>query len=632
MNQHPVYRFDDFVVDPESWRLSRDGQEIHLEPVVLELLSYLISHRDRLVSQQELMDTVWGHTVISESALRQAVARLRRALGDNSDTPRYLETVHSKGYRFIAKVQDTGGPGPSDSPPLSPHKPAGRQVLVAGAAMILVVVLAVFWTRTPLQDTRPDGQIQSLAVLPLSNLTGDPEQAYYADGLQDILITELSQLAGLRVTSRQSTRRYRDSDLTMAEIAGELGVDALVEGSVLRTSSNIEVTVQLIDGRNNDHLWAERYTSETSRIFDLISDIAYSIGSVISPAGMSLLPEGPSRAKIDPVDSRAIDAYALGVTYRDRFTRDGILAAIGQFETAVAIEPEFALAWGQLAASQAMLGLFGFAPPRDAIEKCRAASVKAIEADDQTSIGHSGLGWVNLWTGNIDRACEKFDVALRLNPSAPFALHGIADCLMLDGRMDDSVARLRELVTVSPFSAMHSVPLPVHLYVARRFDEAITAVKEMHVRVPHFSMHWVLSLVYWEQGRLDEALEAERRELEWRGDTVLLAALEEGLAIGGPRSAMRAKAEALVARDNESYADPLDIGETFARAGMVDEALDWLDKAAGHGSYRMTYLAYWPHLDIVRDDPRYQGLLQRVYGDRAAEIERIASARRPQFQ
>ena len=627
MNQHPVYRFDDFVIDPEAWQLSRDGQEIHLEPVVLKVLIYLISHRDRLVTRQELMDTVWGDTVISESAVSQAVARVRKALGDDSATHRYIETVHSKGYRFIAEVRETADPAYADSSSVKSRKKAGHRVLVAGAAMVILVVVAVFWARTPERDMLRDEQVQSLAVLPLSNLTGDPEQAYYVDGLQDILITELSQIPGLRVTSRQSTKRYRASDLTAADIAGELGVDLLVEGSLLRTGANIELTVQLVDGRSDVHLWAEQYSSDTSHVLDLMSDIAFDVGSEINPNRMMDVSDVSARSRIDPVEPRAVDAYTLGVTHLDQFTPKGIRIAIDQFKTAVAIEPDFALAWGQLALAHASEALIGFAHPRESLEKGRVALLKAIEADERLSIGHSGLGWVQLWTGELDAACESFREALRLNPSAPFALHGEADCLMLDGHMDESITRLRELAAVSPFWAVHNLPLPVHLYMIGRLDEAIIAVQDVHERVPHFKMHWVLAWVYWQQGRFDKALEEERLQLKRHGDTVLLAALEDGLAAGGPYGAMRAMAEALVARANESYVDPFDIGATYARAGMVDEALHWLDEATRHGSYELIYLAFWPHLDPVRNDPRYQDLLQRVYGERAQEIMRISGAR-----
>jgi tetratricopeptide (TPR) repeat protein len=251
--------------------------------------------------------------------------------------------------------------------------------------------------------------------------------------------------------------------------------------------------------------------------------------------------------------------------------------------------------------------------------------LSAIEADEQFYSGHSALGWARLWTGDFNGACDSFEEALRLNPSAPDAIHGEADCLLFHGRLDESVARLRDLKTISPFIAMHNLPLPSHLYVTRRFDEAIAAAIDMQVRIPRFSVHWFLAKAYWEQGRFDESLEEERLEYERRGDTVLLAALEEGLDAGGPTGALRAIAEALVARADETYVDPYEIAETFARAGLVDQALHWLDRAVEYGSYEITYLAFWPHLDVVRGDPRYQDLMQRVYGDRAPEIAQVAA-------
>ena len=622
-----MYRFDNFLVDPENWRLSRGGQEIHLEPVVLELLVYLISNREHLVTRQELMDTVWGDTVISESALTKAVARLRKALDDNSAAPRYLETVRSLGYRFVATVEEIEGP---DQPDQLLAKTA-RAVLRSGlfaAVVVTLITVAVFWSRMPQHETPQADVVRSLAVLPLNNLTGDPDQDYYVDGLQDLLITELSQLLGLRVTSLQSTKRYRNSELPTTDIAGELGVDALIEGSLLRQGSKIEVTIQLIDGRTDEHLWAERYVREEGYVFTLISDMASAIGAEIGAAAVSPGVEGTNHSRMSPVDPRAIDAYALGTIQLGRLTEDGIRTAIEQLETAVAIEPDFALAWGQLATAHAMHGLFGFAQPRDSIETARAAATRAIEADEQVYSGHSSLGYARLWTGDFDGACEQFAEALRLNPSAPNAIHGDADCLLFDGRIDESIARLREILTVSPFSAVHTVPLPSHLYMAHRFDEAIIASKDLQARVPQFSMHWFLARIYWEQGSFDVALEEERLEFEWRGDTVLLAALEEGIEAGGPTGAMRAMAEVLVARANESYVDPYKVGETFARAGMVDEALHWLDKAVEHGSYEMTYIAFWPHLDAVRDDPRYEDLLERVYGEKAQEIKRVANSTR----
>ncbi|MGB5688618.1 MAG: winged helix-turn-helix domain-containing protein, partial [Woeseiaceae bacterium] len=456
-----MYRFDDFLVDSESWRLTRDGQEIHLEPVVLNLLIYLIVHRGRLVTRQELMDTVWGDTVISESALTKAVARLRKALDDDSASPRYLETVRTQGYRFVAEVDEIERPDGPVSVSLDKQKRTWF-FMGAAAAVVMLVFATVFWVRPPQEA------IESIAVLPLSNLTGDPEQDYYVDGLQDLLITELSGLSDLRITSRQSTRRYRDTQLSTADIAAELGVDALVEGSLLREGDKIEVTVQLIDGRSDAHLWAARYATETPYVFSLVSDIANAIGAVIGATVGESRVDGLSHDRLVPVDPNAIDAYALGITHFDRFTRDGIRTGIDQLQRAVAIEPKFALAWGQLSAAYAMQGMIGFVQPRESKERFLAAALRAIEADDQVAIGHSALGHARWYTWDFDRACESFEEALRLNPSEPYAVHGDSDCLLLEGRFDESVARARELLTISPFSAMHSLPLPGHLYMARR--------------------------------------------------------------------------------------------------------------------------------------------------------------------
>jgi TolB-like protein/DNA-binding winged helix-turn-helix (wHTH) protein/tetratricopeptide (TPR) repeat protein len=612
MGQQPVYRFDDFLADPETWKLTRNGQEIHLEPIVLELLIYLIVHRNRLVTRDELMDTVWGDTVISESALTKAVARLRKALHDDSATPRYLETVRSRGYRFVADVEEIEGTGQPDQPAVKGRATALSPARFAVVALFVLAILAVAWVRAPEHEPPPEEGVRSLAVLPLNNLTGDPDQDYFVEGLHDLLITELSQLPGLRVTSRQSTVRYRDSELPAADIAAELGVDALIEGSLLQKGDMIEVTVQLIHAQGDEHLWAERYTREASHVFGLISDMANAIAAA---AG---LPEVHGRTvdRLDPVDPRAIDAYALGIMYFDRFTRDGIRSGIDQFKTAVAIEPDFALAWGQLGLAYAMQGMFGFAPPTESTEQFRAAELRAIEADPQVALGHSAFGLGLFYTWDFDNACESFEEALRLNPSEPYAIHGDSDCLLVKGRFDESVARARELLTISPFSAMHGLPLPGHLYMARRLDEAITAATAMQARVPQYSVHWMLARFFWQQGRFDEALEEQRLEFEWSGDTVLLAALEEGLDTGGPSGAMLAIAEALIARANETYVDPGDIAELYVRAGMVDEALRWLDKAVTNRSYEETWIGFWPHWDVLRDDPRFQDLLDRVYGER----------------
>jgi len=523
---------------------------------VLRLLIYLITNRDRLVTRQELMDTVWGDTVISETALSQAVARLRKALGDNTASPRYIETVHSQGYRFSTKV-----------------KASGRA-------------------------------IHSIAVLPLKNLTGDPGQDYMAYGLQDSLTTELSRISELRVTSFQSTMHYGDSDRTRREIALELGVDALVEGSLVQIGEQIEVNLQLVDGRTGENIWAQHFERKIPYTFDLLTTVVNAMASEIGLHSPHEL--------IGPIDPNAIQAYWLGLNHMNRFSPTGLASAIDHLGTATEIEPRFDLAWGNLAVAHFLQMLAGFAPPGESMEKAQLAAQQAVRVGNRSSIGHAVLGWTHLCNQDFPSAFEATREALRINPSDPFAIHGDADCLLYEGRMEESVERVRELAVIAPFSVIHQVPLCYHLFLARRYDESLAVALSIQDRFPDFPLHENLSLIYWQQGLYDKALKEDRHKYELYGDSELLALFDENEAAKDPRELMRAIAETLVERSAESYVDALDIGEAFARAGAVDEAIDWLTRAVEQKSFAVVHLPFRPDFDGLRGDPRYSDLLQRL--------------------
>ena len=601
MNRHRTYRFGDFAVDPESWNLTRHGREVHLEPSVLKLLLYLLSHRDRLVTRDELMETVWSETVVSDSALSKAVARLRHALNDDPGNPRFIETVHGRGYRFVADVDEYAGKATAA---YVRSMRIGAGVISAGLVAVILLALFLFWPWQ--QKTNPpaaDG-IESLAVLPLSNLTGDPDQDYFADGIQDSMVTNLAKFRQLRVTSRQSTIRYRGSNKPLSEIARELGVNLLVEGSVLRVGDRVEVNLQLVRGERDEHLWAQNYTRETSRIFDLTADAANAIGTVL---GLQ-----PTAERTGVIDTRAIQAYWQGLKYMDRFSPTSLDTAIELLRKATDIEPGFGLAWGNLAAAYALRAIIGRAPAAESIELSRSAAQRALESNDHVHIGYSTLGWVQLWSGDSVNGCKSFQEALRLNPSARWAIHGEADCLMLDGRFDESVNRLRELQVLSPFAFVDNLPLTFHLFVARNYDAALEVIRELEERFPESPAGVNRSLVYWAQGDFDSALAEERRKLELRRDTVLLTALEEGLAAGGPRNAMRAVADALAERSATSFVDPFEIGKTYAHACAADEAIEWLEKAVDNRSFEIIHMPFRPDLDPLREDPRFEALLLRT--------------------
>jgi TolB-like protein/DNA-binding winged helix-turn-helix (wHTH) protein len=603
VGRHTTYRFDDFLVDLEAWQLLRSGQPVHLEPVILKLLVYLIEHRDRLVSKQELMDTVWGQTVVSESALSKAVARLRKALGDDAAHPAYIETAYALGYRFIGAVRA------AEPPAMGKRWRVAAAVAIAG---VLGITLAFFSFPPAGQapDPQPAAQISSMAVLPLENLAGDPELDYFVDGLQDVLITDLSKISGLKIISRQSTVRYRDSDKTAPDIARELNVDALVEGSALLHGDRVKVTMQLIDGATDEHLWAETYDRDLGAVLPMLSEIAWTISHEIQGALTSQAGSDPFSTR--PIDPSASEAYLRGLHLMNRLTGQDLRASLGHFEQAVAIDPEFALGWGGLAGAHLMLAYYGAGPPREPVMKARAAALKALELDAGHFVGHAALGWVRLFTWDWPGAGKAFEQALRINPNHATTWHGYADYLMLTGRPEEALTHLRQAALLNPNSALSNLPVPFHLYLMRRYDEAITELRRLQALHPEFPVNRMLMMAYWMSGRQDEAVAVFREWLTQRNEVRLLQALDHGHAAAGPLGALRAVGEELARQAGQQYVDPFRIASIFAFAEEADSAFYWLGQAMERGSLELMYFGSRPEFDILQDDPRYAGILQNL--------------------
>ena len=611
MGQHHEYRFGDFVVDREAWQLRRSGQVVHLEPAVLNLLVYLIEHRDRLVPKQELMDTVWGDTVVSEAALSKAVARLRKALGDDAAHPKFVETAYALGYRFIADVHESTTP--EDDVQLPEKRRRGVWSILAAAVLAVVVIAFVTdpadWFR---QSPDADGptEIRSLAVLPLANLSGEPDSGYLVNGLQDVLITDLSRIGGLKVISRQSTLRYRNSDQSAPEIARELGVDALVEGGVMWRGDRVKVTAQLIHGGTDQHLWAQSYDRGAQDMLTLIGEIARAISHEID---LVLSPQQEEQlSNVGPVDPRATDFYLRAVDSMNRFTGEELLEALRSLEQAVAIEPGFARAWGGMAGAHLLIAYYGGGPPRQHVMQARAAALNALELDPQDIAGHAALAWVRLFTWDWPGAGQAFEQALRLNPNNTTTLHGYADYLTLTGRAEEGLVQVRRAASIDPHSPISNLPVPFHLYLMRRYDEALAEVGKLLEQNADYPVHWLLMMIYWEQGRLEDALEAYRRQLTVQGGTGLLAALDRGHADSGPAGAMRAVAVQMALDSEERYVDPFTIASRFAMAGDPDRAFEWLEKALERGSLELIYLGVRPDFDALRADERFADLLRRL--------------------
>ncbi|MBT8058139.1 MAG: tetratricopeptide repeat protein, partial [Gammaproteobacteria bacterium] len=551
-------------------------------------------------------------TVVSDSALSKAVARLRKALGDDSAHPRFVETVHSLGYRFIADVQASTKPG------VTAVRPGGKRgglYIVAGVAAFAVLVAILFaLTRTDPPSRQPDAlqttPVRSLAVLPFANLGSDTGQDYFVEGLHDVLITNLSKINGLKVISRQSTMRYRSSKKTLPEIARELKVDALVEGGVLLIGRQVKVNAQLIHGHSDEHLWAQTYDRDLGDVMALLGEIARTISDEIE---VSMNAQDAMRLAIaDALDPAANDAYLRGLYYLNRFAVDNFKTSLSYFEQAVEIDPGFVLGWTGVAAANLMIAYFGDEPPRETLAQARVATVKALELDAGHFASHAAIGWVRLFNWDWPGAGEAFETALRLNPNDPMTLHGYADYLMLTGRMEDSLDQVRHARAINPFSPAASIPVPVHLFIMRRYDDSLREIEALLERNPRYPVHWLLAMVLWQTGELDESLAAFRTNLSVTGDDKLLAVLDAANAESGPSNAMRSVAEEMARRASSQYVDPFKIASTFSQAGEIDLALEWLERAVEHGSLELMYVGVRPDFDPLRQDPRFEELMRRM--------------------
>jgi len=612
VSQLREYRFGDFVVDLKGWQLVHSGQAVHLEPTVLKLLVFLIENRDRLVVKRELLDKVWGKTIVSESALTKAIARLRKALGDDPSRPQYIETVHALGYRFVAKVQDIESVLEKKPFPVTARRGAFAAMFFAAAAVIVVWLLGSelsdLWTR--IAGTEELQQITSLAVLPLDNLSGDPEQDYFVEGLHEALITDLSKISGLRVISRQSTMRYKTSNKLAPEIAQELNVDVLVEGSVLQVGERVRVSAQLIHGHTDEHMWAETYDRDLRDVFVLLSEVARTISGEIE---ITLMPQEEERlANTGPVNSKANEAYLRGRYFLNRFTKEGFKKSLEYFAQAVDIDPGFALGWAGLAGAHVTLAYFGDEAPGDALMQARFSAMKALELDSQLFAAYAALGWVKLFTWDWPGAGEAFEESLRLNPNDSLTLHGYADYLTLTGREEEGLVQVKRGRSIDPLTPMANLPVLFHLYMMRQYDESIAEAQKLLKTNPDYPVNRLLSRVYWQKGLFEESLDEYRKTLVRRNDSGLLEALETGNADSGPHGAVRAVAQELVARSKQGYIDSFRIAAAFAQAGEVDLAFEWLDNAIDQGSLEMVYVHVRPEFDTLRFDTRYESLMRRL--------------------
>jgi TolB-like protein len=581
----PLYHFDDVAVDRETFRIHKGDQTRTLTPRAFDLLVYLIEHRNRVVQKQELFEEIWKEAFVTDNALTRAIKDIRRVIGDDADAPRYIETVPKRGYRFIAEIE-------------TPQE----------------TKLEALKTKTGLIDVANVGiqAVHSVAVLPFANLNADPEQDYFVQGMTDLLITDLSKIGSLKVISRTSVMGYKGVRKPLPEIAQELNVDAVAEGSVLRVGERVRITVQLIEAATDRHLWAESYERDLHDVLTLQSELALSIAREIH---VTLTPEEKLRlASARAVNPEEHVAYLKGHYFLNKYSSDGALKATDYFQLAIEKDPNYAAAYAGLADAYGMLAFWGFTSPREVIPKVRAAVLKALEMDDTLGEAHSVLARLMFYCDWDWVAAEReFKRAIKLNANDTDARLAYSFELAVMGRLDEGMEQIRRAWELDPLSLVANCVVGWHFYASRRYEEAIAQWQKTVEMEPNFFIsHRDLWRVFWLKRRYEAALDECRKAFTLLGHREVVKAIEDGYAESGYKGAMRQAAETLVAHSNERYVPPSDIALFCVHANERDEAIDWLEKAYEGHDLKLYTVGVEPDWESLHPDARFQALLQRL--------------------
>jgi TolB-like protein/DNA-binding winged helix-turn-helix (wHTH) protein/Flp pilus assembly protein TadD len=599
--------FGDYELDCRTGELQRNGTTLRLQPQPAKVLSILVSRAGEVVTREELAEQIWGSDtyVDFEHGLNFAIRKIRSVLDDDSEEPRYLETVPKRGYRFVAAVTDSPQPHkiqPATFPLVPAHnRPRLLLVSLAMALMLIALVSAIHWWP---RSTAANQKIGSLAVLPLANLSGDSEQEYFADGMTEALITTLGKVSALRVISHTSVMRFKHTKEPLPDIARELNADAVVEGTVLRSGNRVRITVNLLYAPSDRHIWAETYERDLRDILSLQDEVARTIANEIK---INLTPQEERQLKsAHPVDPEAYQLYLNGRYHLETWSEHGIRLAVDYFERAIQKDPSFALAYAGLTEAAVRAG--------QKAEKARPSALRALELDNQLSEAHAMMGLVMFrYDWNWNDAETEFERAIELNPNSTVARHYHAHNLLLMGRTDEAVLESKRWIELDPFSPAAHEHLGWQYVGLRRYDEAIQSLLEALKLDPNFheAIH-SLSMAYVQKGMLREAIAQLKRAIDLSpGDERDLAGLTRAYVLSGRRDDALKISRKLTHSSTGGF-EVIWVAAAYVALGDKDKAFEWLEKAYRGRDFTFEILKYEPYWDGIRSDPRFTDLLHRI--------------------
>ncbi len=611
-----VLRFGAFQLDLRSAELSRDGIRFQLQEQPFELLKLLLERPGEVVTRQELRERLWPDRFVDfEHSLNAAVKRLREALDDPAEKPGFIETLPRRGYRFIAPVSDGAGTVPELTKPSA--TPARRVSIVALTLLGSLALAAGYFSLSRLASRPPEGRVL-LAVLPFENMSRDPNQDYFSEGMTEEMMTRLGSLNPQRlgVISRTSALAYKRQGRPIEQLARELGVAYVLEGSVRQSGDQLRITARLIRTRDQSEVWAEQYERSVGEVLAIQGDVAQSVARAIH---VTLTPQEQTRlAAARTIAPEAYAAYLRGLHQVNRYTDESPERALQEFEKAIALEPDYAPAYSGLSTTYAMLGNMPVRPPNEVYPKARTAVERALQLDPGLSEAHAARAWIHLlYEWNPPAAIDGFRRAIAINPQGG-AQHGHAMALSALSRFDEAIAEIELARSLEPFSALVNGDVCLIYYFARRYDEGVARCHEvMEIDEEYPAVHNFLGAIYLKTGQYDQAYQQFMRARAVGGMSPSDTARNEqvyrssGMA-GWLRQSLQ---DTLTARSHE-FVPANRIAERYAVLGDKTRTLEWLERAYDERWWRTAFMAVNPAFDLVHDEPRYQALVARLVADR----------------
>lgn len=623
----PIFRFNDTELDVGRYEIRRNGRTLRLERLPMELLIFLASRKGELVTREEVIECLWGKSLHldADQGINTAIRKIRMCLRDTAENPTYIQTVVGKGYRFIPPVEITqpeiATVSNEPSQKIENLEPSATRAsrsfrfawywIATAAVAVMVVTAGLAWVRHAHPKPRPT-EIRSIAVLPFENLSGDPGQDYFVDGVTDELITELAKMGGVRVISRTSSMQYKHAKGNLRKIASELNVDAVVEGAVARSNNRVRITAQLIRSSSDQHLWADSYERDVSDILALQTEIAAAVARELR---VELALQSPATTSARPLNQEAYAEYLRGRYAWNLRREPALLEAIQHFESAIRIDPGFAQAYSALADCHTALGYLNARSPEDTFPNAKLAAKKALELDSSLAEPHASLAYYYLYYERDWHAAEsEFRKAIELNPSYALAHDWYGVYLTARGRWSEALAEMKRARELDPLSLPISTDEGFSLYYSGNYDAAIKSLQETLAKDPGFPVaHLWLGRAYEEKGMYPEAI-AEFEKVQKALPNWPVAIAATGWVYG--RSGKTVDARRVLAELNRlsehRYVSSYAIALVQCGLGERDETLRFLDLGLKERTNWMVWTALDPRWQPVRSDTRFKELLHKI--------------------